>query len=212
MRLNRDAIVDMAVDITRSDGLSAVTMRAVAARFDVTAMALYRHVSDREGLIRLVADRIGRLVCPQSSTGASWDERARAWATAQRDVLRQYPGVAAWLIDNGPAGPAAYDLLEVLVAALADAGFDDATVARGAASIMSWTFTRVAVEDLANARVRRRVPDRTVAFLGGLSGIDAASHPVTSRVGPELLALPLPEIFDAGLGLILAGLTSERPR
>ncbi|NLU79234.1 TetR/AcrR family transcriptional regulator [Micromonospora sp. HNM0581] len=212
MTLSQDSIVAAAIDITRGGGLSAVTMRAIATRLDVTAMALYRHVVDREELVRLVADRIGRLVCPQLPPDAPWDERARAWSTAQRDTLRQYPGVAAWLIDNGPAGPAAYDLLEMLVAILAEAGFDDATVARGATAIMSWTFTRVAIEDAADVRTRRRAPDRTGAFLDGLSSIDATSHPATSRVGRDLLSLPFSESFQAGLDLILSGLGSRRPK
>lgn len=208
--LSRDALVAAAVDITRNEGLSGVTMRAVAARFDVTAMALYRHVADREELVRLVADHLGGLVRPQAPAGASWEDRAHAWATAQREVLRQYPGVAAWLIDNGPAGPAAYRLLDLLVGVLSDAGFDDATVARGASAIMSWTFTRVAIEDSADVRIRRRAPNRTAAFLDGLSGIDTTTHQAATRVGPEFFTLPLSEIFEAGLDLILAGLRSKR--
>ncbi|QOC93450.1 TetR/AcrR family transcriptional regulator [Micromonospora craniellae] len=212
MALSRDAVVDAAIDITRSAGLSAVTMRAVAARFDVTAMALYRHVADREELVRLVADRIGELIHPQTPPDASWEQRARDWAMTQHEVLRRHPGVAAWLIDNGPAGPQAYRLLELLVATLSDAGFDDATVARGAAAITSWTFTRVAIEDSADVRVRRRASNRAAAFVDGLTGVDAAAHPTATRVGREFFTLPLPELFRGGLDLILAGLRSQLDR
>ena len=124
--LNRDSIVRTALDITRSDGLSAVTMRAVAARIGVTPMALYRHVASRDELVRLTADRVGSLVHPEPTAGADWKEHARAWALSQRRVLRAHPGLAAWLTKNGPAGPEAYRLLELLAAALSSAGFDDA--------------------------------------------------------------------------------------
>jgi AcrR family transcriptional regulator len=87
--LTRDAIVGTALDIAQREGLGAVTMRAVAGSLGVTAMALYRHVADREQLVRLVSDRIGGMVRPRSTADASWEQRARAWAQAQHEILRQ---------------------------------------------------------------------------------------------------------------------------
>ncbi|MGO2360115.1 MAG: TetR/AcrR family transcriptional regulator, partial [Brachybacterium tyrofermentans] len=168
LSLSRDDIVEVALDVTRTDGLRAVTMRAIASRFDVTPMALYRHVADREELVRLVADRIGSLVHPEAPSGAPWEQLARAWAVAQRGTLRQHPGVAEWLMANGPAGAEAYRLLELLASALCAGGFDDARVARGAAQIMSWTFSRVAIEDNADARRRTKRRNRARAFVAGL--------------------------------------------
>lgn len=204
--LTRDGVVDAALAITRSEGLAGLTMRAVAARFGVTPMALYRHVADRDELVRLVADRVGALVRLATPPDATWEDRARAWASTQRDVLRRYPGVAAWLIDNGPAGPEAYRLLELLTATLADAGFDDARVARGTALIMSWTFTRIAIEDNAEARGDIRRPSRARAFVSGLAVIDPAAHPTATRIGPEFFTLPMRDIFDTGVDWIISGL------
>nr|WP_269327448.1 TetR/AcrR family transcriptional regulator [Kineosporia mesophila] len=218
--LNQEAIVLVALDIARQKGLPAVTMRAVAGHFGVTAMALYRHVADREELARLVVDRIGSHIRPAAPQGdareddvagdhttdhADWDDRARAWARAQRTVLRQYPGTAAWLIENGPAGPQAYRLLENLAAALAGSGLDDARTARGTALIMSWTFSRVAVED----RAGPPRGERADTFVGGLTTIDPERHPVTARIGQEFFTLDDEEIFETGLNWILAGLGAD---
>lgn len=204
--LNRDGIIAAALDITRSQGLDAVTMRAVAASVGVTPMALYRHVADREELVRLTADRVGSLVRPHSDAEAGWEDQVRAWALAQRTVLREHRGLAAWLMNNGPAGPEAYRLLEALAAPLARAGFESAQVARGTALIMSWTFSRIAIEDNAEARRRTERRGRAQAFLAGLRSIDPASHPTAARVGPEFFALPMQEIFDLGLDSIISGL------
>ncbi|MFC6355922.1 TetR/AcrR family transcriptional regulator [Luethyella okanaganae] len=204
--LSREGIVDAALEITSTEGLAGVTMRAIAARFDVTPMALYRHIGDRDELIRLVADRIGALVQPDTAADASWDERARAWARTQRAVLRRYSGLASWLLDNGPAGPQAYRLLELLAAALAAAGFDDARIARGTALIMSWTFSRIAIEDNADVRGDERRPNRTKTFVTGLDALDPSTHPISARVGTEFFTLPMHEIFETGLDWIIAGL------
>ena len=204
--LDRGRIIDASLTLVREEGLGGLTMRALAARLDVTPMAIYRHVTDRHELVRFVANRIGTFVQPATGPDAAWDERARAWATAQRSVLRTYPGVAAWLIDNGPAETEAYRLLDLLSAALADAGFDDAKVARGTALIMSWTFSRIAIDDNADARARSERPDRSRAFLAGLQEIDATRWPTAARIGGAFFTLSADEIFESGLDSILNGL------
>ncbi|MFI0352572.1 TetR/AcrR family transcriptional regulator [Actinomadura sp. 9N407] len=207
--LNRDSIIEAVLAITRADGLDAVTMRAVAARFDVTPMALYRHITDRDELVRLVADRVGALVRPSNAPDDPWDERVRAWARAQRAVLRQHPGLAAWLLENGPAGPEAYRHLDLLASAVAAAGLDDTAIARGTALIMSWTFSRVAIEDGNERRRRARHPSRSQAFVDGLAGIDPVRHPTAARIGVGFFTLPMEEIFEAGLEAIIVGIGSR---
>ncbi|MGO2110604.1 MAG: TetR/AcrR family transcriptional regulator [Pseudoclavibacter sp.] len=204
--LNRDVVVGAALAITASDGLQKVTMRAVGGRLGVTPMALYRHIGGREELVRLVIDRIGagfELPCPPD---AAWDVKVRAWANAQRARLRNYPGAAAWLIDNGPAGPQAYRILDTLVSALDDGGFDDPHIARGATLVMSWTFSRIAIEDNADLRRASSRPDRTGAFVSGLAAIDPAMHPTAARIGHELFTLSMREVFEVGLESIIHGL------
>lgn len=51
MALDRKKIVEAAMDILRVEGLSSVSMRAVAARLDVGASALYRHFSSKEAIL-----------------------------------------------------------------------------------------------------------------------------------------------------------------
>lgn len=208
--LDRDSLVRVAVDIARQQGLSALTMRALGGRFQVTPMAIYRHVDDRDHLVRLVVNRIGAFVQPDVAPDADWLDRARAWAVAQRGVLRQYPGVAAWLVSHGPPGPEAYRLLELLASTLVDGGFDDDEVARGTALIMSWTFSRTAIEDDADSRRSDRRPSRADAFVAGLDDVDTALYPTAARVGPMFFTLPMQEIFDTGLDWILAGLDGRR--
>ncbi|GLY17115.1 TetR family transcriptional regulator [Kineosporia sp. NBRC 101677] len=207
--LNQDAIVQAALEISRTEGLPGVTMRAVGARFGVTPMALYRHITDRPTLVRLVTDRIGTAIRPSAAPDAPWEDRVRAWAQAQRAVLRAHPGTAAWLIENGPSGPQAYRLLEYLASALADAGLDDARTARGTALVMSWTFSRISIEDAAELPARR--PGRSQAFVDGLQTVDEADHPTAARIGPEFFTLSGEVVFETGLDWIVAGIRTEAP-
>ena len=55
-RTSVDAIVSAARDILETDGLSGLTMQAVAVRVGVRAPSLYKRVESRDDLIRLIAE------------------------------------------------------------------------------------------------------------------------------------------------------------
>ena len=69
-RLTRDRVIGAGMEVADVDGLSAVTMRRVAASLDVEAMSLYHYVSGKEalldGLVEAVIAQFGNgdLVCP----------------------------------------------------------------------------------------------------------------------------------------------------
>ncbi len=54
--LQRDAIVAAARDLVASVGLEALSLRRLAAALGVTAPALYAHVTDKDDLLRAVAE------------------------------------------------------------------------------------------------------------------------------------------------------------
>lgn len=55
--LTREAIVSEARGLISEDGLDKLTLRRLAARFSVSAPALYFHFRDKEELLRAVAER-----------------------------------------------------------------------------------------------------------------------------------------------------------
>ncbi|HVR41617.1 MAG TPA: TetR/AcrR family transcriptional regulator [Thermoanaerobaculia bacterium] len=56
MSESRDRILGTAAELHASDGLDAVSMRAVASRLGVTAMSLYRHFHNKEELIEAISE------------------------------------------------------------------------------------------------------------------------------------------------------------
>jgi TetR/AcrR family transcriptional regulator, tetracycline repressor protein len=56
--LTRQAIVDQALRIGDAEGLEAVSVRRLATDLDVTPMALYRHVKDKQDLINAMYEAI----------------------------------------------------------------------------------------------------------------------------------------------------------
>lgn len=152
-------------------------------------------------------DAIGSEFSPDCAADADSREKVRSWGQVQRSNLRHYPGIAAWPMDNGPAGKHTYRILDILTAALSTGGFNDAQVARSATLIMSWTFSRIAIEDNADRRKASTNPDRARSFASGMSEVEPAVYPAATRVGEELFRLQMEEIFDLGLESIIHGIT-----
>ena len=56
--LSREVVVEVAVRLAREEGLDGVTMRSVAAELDVTPMALYYYVKNKDELVALIAAEV----------------------------------------------------------------------------------------------------------------------------------------------------------
>src|SRR5215471_1239610 len=57
-RLTRRAIIDRALALGDAEGLEAVSLRRLATDLDVTPMALYRHVKDKQDLVNAMYEAI----------------------------------------------------------------------------------------------------------------------------------------------------------
>jgi AcrR family transcriptional regulator len=128
--LSREAVVDLAVELTDSDGFGALTLAAVAGRAGVAVPSLYKHVESLASLrsaVALVA--IGELtrVSAAATVGRAGDDALRALGRAIREFARQHPGLyaatqVAPIADQLALAQAAGDAVAVIGAVLR--GFD----------------------------------------------------------------------------------------
>lgn len=56
--VTQDAILSTALALLDEGGGNGLSLRALAARLDVTPMSLYHHVGDHAGLLRALSDRV----------------------------------------------------------------------------------------------------------------------------------------------------------
>lgn len=98
--LSHERIVEAAMTIADADGLPAVTMQAVARSLGFTTMSLYRYLSSKDELLRLMQD--AAITIPEKvKLPGDWREALRVWAGIVRDAYRSHP----WALDL-PRGPA----------------------------------------------------------------------------------------------------------
>lgn len=128
-RISRAQVLDATLAIAEQRGLQGVSMRSVAARLDVTPMALYRHVRDKEDLLNGLVERL-LAELPIPDRDLPWDERLRAMAQSLRETAARHPDAFVMLLRRPVATPAARRTRDAVYAALADAGLSDELVPR----------------------------------------------------------------------------------
>jgi AcrR family transcriptional regulator len=125
----RQEILDAALALADEDGLDAVSMRAVAQRVGVTAMALYPHFSSKDALLDgLVGRVLADLRLPDPA--GPWRQRLSGLAHAMRELAHQHPAVIPLLFSRPAVTPDAVRVVDAIYQALLDAGVPPGQVAR----------------------------------------------------------------------------------
>ncbi|GAB3743161.1 TetR/AcrR family transcriptional regulator [Microlunatus parietis] len=122
-------IVRAGLAVAGRDGLSAVSMRAVAAEVGFTTMALYRHLPSKEALLDgMVGALLGELDLPDPAD--PWPARLRHVALELLALGRRYPTVMPLLLTRPYVAPEAVRVVRVMYGILDDAGVSTAELYR----------------------------------------------------------------------------------
>ena len=86
-----EGILSEALVILNADGLDGLTMRALATRVGITPMTIYHHFTDRDGLIKALAERVyADVAVPESGEALA---RAHSLLTAYYSKVALYPAL-----------------------------------------------------------------------------------------------------------------------
>lgn len=211
--LSRDRVVTEALTIISTDGVEALSMRALAARLGVVPGALYRHVHSKEQLYDLVLDEVlAEVDCPVDES-LTWSARVTELAQRLRAVLEDHPGIAALLKTREPVSPHSLALAEAFLASLQAAGLGSHQTALAFRLLYDY-IAGFSLSDR-NSAAEQRVRDTATrhqlhAFLHELP---ADRFPVLAVLGDRVWADDRDERYAAGLATLIAGLQARlRPR
>lgn len=121
-QLSREAIVDATLKVIDTDGVPAVSMRAVARILAVDAKSLYNHVDGKDGLLDAVAEKLLKGVDPPTHTGDLGCD-LRQIALAFRIQALAHPAAAALVLTRQLSSFEGLAPIEAVLRVLGDAGF-----------------------------------------------------------------------------------------
>ena len=134
--LGRAEIVAAAISLADEAGHAALTMKAVAARLGpYSAMALYRYVHSKDGLVDLMLDVAAAEIPVLGKPGPEWRADLEELAAQTRQMTGRHPGSAALYHTRPPAGPHMMERLEFMLGVLTAQGASPAEAMTYAAMI-----------------------------------------------------------------------------
>lgn len=208
--LSAERVISAALAIIDAEGISAMSMRTVAAKLGVEAMSLYRHVSSREELLLGVADRVlSEIEIPPPGTG--WREAMRRRALSARETFLRHPSAALVVGSCAAMTPARLDYSNAILGMLIADGFDAQLAYRAFLLLDSYIYGFTAQElrwprpssPDALPPVAPVAPDRFPHFAAVMGEVKA----VASARGPEPSHA---DEFGFGLELVLEALERSR--
>jgi AcrR family transcriptional regulator len=208
--LRRDRIVAAAVRLADDRGLSAVTMRALAARLGVEAMSLYNHVAHKGDLLDGMVDHVIEQI-ERPDAVDDWREAMRRRATSARGVFRSHPWAPALVDSRVTSGPARLRYFDWVLGTLLRAGFtsDGAT---SAFSLLDSYVYGFGIQQLNFAERATDAPEARAEAI--LTAIPADTYPYLHRMASQATrtAYDPERDFEFGLEIILDGLARSLDR
>src|ERR1700733_9755709 len=100
--LDKQSIVSAALDIIAERGVAGLSMRLLSQRLGVSLGATYRHVPNKDDLLRLGGAGLSGRIPPADDTEGDGFDQAKHVMLQIHDVLAAYPGMAAHIAQNIP--------------------------------------------------------------------------------------------------------------
>jgi AcrR family transcriptional regulator len=190
--LTLEAILEAGVAVADDRAGPVLSMRAVADRLGCTPMALYSHVTGKDALLVLMADRVYRELEPVRSVPE--------WAIAVAELVARHP----WLTDVSWArpmpGPNEQQALERLLELLA--GHDLRPDATRAVASATYALSRQAGRLIGDARSADRAGPSEAEWWAGHSAAMAELVPDFAARFPHSTALTSPGSPPPGEGYL----------
>jgi TetR/AcrR family transcriptional regulator, tetracycline repressor protein len=194
--LNRDRIVEAALDLIDDVGTDALSMPRLARHLGVGVMSLYTHIDNKDDLLDAVVERV--LVSLPPPAGDAWEERVRSHFVALREAFLAHPGLGTVFTTKNVATRAVLDLLEANLSELTAAGIPDDEAVQLYYAMLTYTLGFVAWE---LPRTHALPPDEYAdRWQTAIDTTTTVTHPTLHRLAATLRSVASPAQYDDGLG------------
>lgn len=193
-------IVAEAIKMVDDEGLSGLTMRAIAGRLGVYPASVYWHVGPKSRLTTLAAASLFNDLVVPAQEGQDWQDRLLLTAAAMRRMLHEHPNFASVIgaqifLDITGAAP----FIEALLGALQDAGFEGRDLVSAynsfTGTVTGWTCSELSVRP---TDADSDSEDPSDGFRAQFAALDRAAYPIITANRPALENRAFMARWDSG--------------
>jgi len=203
-------VLRAAVALADRHGVESLTMRRLGGKLGVEAMALYKHVANKEEILDGIAELVvGEIEIPDP--GSEWRTAMRQRAISARRVLKRHPWAIGLMESRGSSGPATLRYVDAVLATLRAGGFSAEMATHAFWLLDSYVYGHVIQE----ISLPIGTAEQTAPSAGQmLDQPDIGDYPHLAEVAAEAMGsgYSIDREFEFGLDLVLDALDGIRTR
>ncbi|MFI1394368.1 TetR/AcrR family transcriptional regulator C-terminal domain-containing protein [Streptomyces sp. NPDC020681] len=207
--LSRERIVAAALRIVDDEGVTALSMRRIAATLGVQAMSLYNHVGGKDDVLDGITEFITtdiQLSMTRKPDG-DWEDGIRSLSYAFRQASLRHPRACELVLVHHLSSPSALVIIDCSLAVLLEHGFEEAAAVHALRLLIAFQigsllrqFHSPCSPEYDDAELRERTADLAESGL-----------PAVAKLAPLLAVIDHDAEFAFGLDLLIAALRPYAP-
>lgn len=203
--LTRERILQGALSVADSQGVNALTIRALSTHLGVKPMAIYHHVSTKDEILDGIVDLVfAEIDLPVP--GREWSREVRRRAASTRIVLGRHPWAISLMGTRTSPGAHTLAHLDAVIGVLREAGMSLPTVAHAVALLDNFVFGFA----LQEAMLPMQQPEDVIPLATSLlDGMPDGEYPYLAELATDHVMQPgydFGDEFTFGLDVVLAGI------
>ena len=210
--LTPEVIVAESLRLLDAQGADGFSMPKLGRALGADPTAVYRHFASKDDLVLAIADRLIEEAMTGLSARPCWADTVAEVVTRLRATYRAHPGAASLSASRTTQRPAEMRVVDVLIGAVLQAGFEGAEAARVYRALgdfaLAWAGGEAAFLALEPGLQRADRAAWTRAYLA----VARADHPHIWQIRDDLASVTDDDIFDTILALVIEGFLARAPR
>src|SRR5687768_9670429 len=171
--LSRDRVVDAALTIVESDGVGALSMRALAEKLGVAVTAIYWHVGNKDAVLDALVDRMSEAIGDIRTTGRTPHQRITSTARSLLAALEAHGALAGIAHQRGSLARVFAPARRAIAEELAAAGLRGVRLAEATNAVVQIVASYALTEAVLSRSPEQ--PRTDVRLWDGAPPVDAAA-------------------------------------
>ncbi|WP_055591484.1 TetR/AcrR family transcriptional regulator [Streptacidiphilus griseoplanus] len=198
--LTQAQLATAALAVIDREGLSGLSMRAVAKELGMSTMALYRYVDDRDQLEQLVVELVlGAVDTAPPGSEVPWRQRVETMVGRLRDCVGAHPEIVPLTLTHRHRSPAVLRWSEVVLGILSEAGFQGGQQVIALRGLLGYVIGAIQQEHLGSLSAAGTV---------AISELPPDRFPHLSATAQRARHIGVDQEFAGGLDMLLRGMAA----
>lgn len=210
--VSQDLIISAALDVVRSEGLDALSIRRIAQKLRIGPATIYVHFANKDELLELALDTVFTDVKVPAPDPDRWSEQVCEIAREMHRELIGYGDLARASLGRVSFGPNALRVAEGLIAVMAAAGLPVEAAAWARERLFLYVCADAYETSQFEAKERTYGSAGVQAFLGQVreyyATLPAEEFPYSAGHPDAMVNTSCEQRFELGLQLLVRGLES----